>query len=112
MKILLDHCMPRSFRRLLTACDVKTTFEMRWADLGNGELLAAAAPLFNAFITVDQNIRYQQNLATLPLSVFILVAPNNQLAILAPYAPIVLETLQNLKSICLVRIFPDGSVVI
>ena len=36
---------------------------MGWATLSNGDLLAAAEKSFAAFITTDQNLRYQQNLA-------------------------------------------------
>jgi hypothetical protein len=35
----------------------------------NGELLRRAKPDFDLFITCDQNIRYQQNLATHEISV-------------------------------------------
>jgi hypothetical protein len=35
---------------------------MGWADLDNGRLLLAAEESFDLFLTVDTNIRYQQNL--------------------------------------------------
>jgi hypothetical protein len=35
---------------------------MGWADLDNGRLLSAAEENFDLFLTVDTNIRYQQNL--------------------------------------------------
>lgn len=62
MRILLDHCTTRPVRRLLPGCEVKTTDEMGWADLDNGALLAAAGAVFDLFLSVDTNIRYQQNL--------------------------------------------------
>ena len=40
MKVLLDHCVPRPFGRLLTGHEVATTYEMDWARLFNGKLLA------------------------------------------------------------------------
>jgi hypothetical protein len=102
--------MPRRFRRLLAGCEVKTTFEMGWSDLDNGDLLAVAAPQFAAMGTVDQNIRYQQNLAALPMTVVILVTKNNELATLVPYAPRVLEFLRDRKTVCLAKIHADGHV--
>ena len=35
-----------------------------WAEFGNGDLLLEAEAQFNALVTTDQNLRYQQNLRT------------------------------------------------
>ena len=45
---------------------------MGWATLSNGDLLAAAEKSFDAFITTDQNLRHQQNLAGRRLTILIL----------------------------------------
>lgn len=63
MKILLDNCTPAPLRKFLLGHEVKTAFEMGWADLMNGALLAAAEAEFELMITCDQNLRYQQNLS-------------------------------------------------
>jgi hypothetical protein len=42
---------------------ITTAFEMGWAEFGNGDLLLEAEAQFNALVTTDQNLRYQQNLA-------------------------------------------------
>ena len=91
MKVLLDHCVPRRFGRLLNGHQIRTAFEMGWSGMRNGVLLAEARPQFDAFLTVDQNFQYQQNLATLPMPVAIIVAPDNRLETLAPYSPAVLD---------------------
>ncbi len=93
MKVLLDHCVPRRFGRLLTGHSIGTAYEMGWSGLGNGALLAQARSQFDSFLTVDQNVQFQQNLATLPLPVAIIVAPDNRFETLAPYAPAVLDWL-------------------
>jgi len=80
MKILLDHCVPRSLRRLLPAHEVRTTVQCGWADVDNGALLAKAAQEFDVFLTVDQNIAYQQNVQTIPLSVVMFVTRDNRIA--------------------------------
>jgi len=93
VKLLLDHCVPRRFGRLLTGHQTRTAFEMGWSGLNNGALLAQARPQFDAFLTVDQNVQFQQNLTTLPLPVAIIVAPDNRFETLAPYTPAVLDWL-------------------
>ena len=63
-RLLLDANMPRGLRALLPDHEVRTAREMGWNRLTNGELLAAAEDAgFDAMITADRNIRYQQNLA-------------------------------------------------
>jgi len=45
---------------------------MAWGELDNGALLAAAEIEFDALITIDQNLRHQQNMAGRRLAVFVL----------------------------------------
>lgn len=51
---------------------------------------------FDVLLTTDKRMRYQQNVATLPMSVVILDAPCNQRADLIPLVPKVLELLRSL----------------
>jgi hypothetical protein len=62
MRILFDQGTPVPLRNVLIGHEVGTAFEMGWSELDNGELLAAAEASFDAFITTDQSLRYQQNL--------------------------------------------------
>jgi len=100
----MDHCVPRRFRRLLVSHEVRTTFEMGWANLSNGSLLAQARQSFGVFVTVDQNLQFQQNLKTLPLPVVLLVAPDNRFETLAPYAPTLLRVLEQPLTRELIRV--------
>jgi predicted nuclease of predicted toxin-antitoxin system len=87
LKIFLDHCIPKRLLRLLSEHEVKTAYQMGWAAKKNGELLKLVARDFEVFITVDQNLRHQQNLASSSLKFIVLVAANNQydsLALLIP----------------------------
>ena len=59
MRILLDQGTPAPLRELLSAHSVSTAYAMGWSELGNGDLLEAAAVDFDAVITTDQNLRYQ-----------------------------------------------------
>jgi predicted nuclease of predicted toxin-antitoxin system len=72
MKIFFDHGTPVPLRRFLPGHEVSTAFEMGWAELQNGDLLAAAEKDFHAFITTDKNLRYQQNLTGRRLAILIL----------------------------------------
>jgi hypothetical protein len=110
LKILLDHCVPKPFGREFPGHEVKTAFQMGWANLSNGDLLAEAAGKFDALVTVDQNIRYQRNLSTLPLPVLILLAGDNDPETVKPFAPFVLAALSNLSGNVLLRIHADGRV--
>ena len=73
MKVLIDECAPKKL----------------WSGKENGELLADAEGRFDALVTVDQNIRYQQNLTERKIAVVVIRA-----------SPIVSRTLN--------RIFPPA----
>jgi hypothetical protein len=62
MKVLLDECVPRKLRRELPDHEVFTVTERGWSGIKNGKLLALAEVEFDVFLTVDQNLKYQQNL--------------------------------------------------
>lgn len=67
MKILFDQGTPAPLRRFLSEHDVFTAYELGWQTLRNGDLLARAQiEGFEAIITTDQNLRYQQNLIGRP----------------------------------------------
>jgi len=110
MRILFDHCVPRSLRRSLTGHQVKTTAECGWADFNNGDLLAKAALEFDVFLTVDQNIAFQQNLRSIPLSVVVLVATDNRVASLTPLIPALERALASITGRQLVRIHTTGEI--
>jgi hypothetical protein len=63
MKILLDECVPWPMHKFLAGHECSTAQQHGWGGIKNGDLLRLAEKEFNLFITSDQNIRYQQNLA-------------------------------------------------
>ena len=84
MRILLDECVPRPIRRELPGHDVRTVTEMGWSGKQNGELLRLIqAYPFDVFLTVDQNLRYQQDLRGAGVAVIVLFARTNRLQDLA-----------------------------
>ena len=48
MRILLDECLPRKLKTLLSECECRKAPEMGWAGKKNGELLLLAAGQFTA----------------------------------------------------------------
>src|SRR5947209_16425819 len=97
MRILLDECVPRRFQNELPGHDVRTVHEMGWSGKKNGELLQLlAAQGFEVLLTVDQNLRHQQNLQAAGVAVIVLVAATNRLVDLLPLMP---STLASLGSI-------------
>ena len=104
MRLLLDESVPRRLRRALPVHTVKTAVEMGWGGVKNGALLAAAAAEFDAFITVDKNLPYQQNVAALPIAVVVLHAVSNELHALLPLVPRLEEALATLQPRTLVQI--------
>jgi hypothetical protein len=81
---------------------------MGWSGVQNGELLALAAAEFDAFVTVDKNLQYQQNLSTLPISVVLLDAYSNELHVLVPLVPYLEQTLSSLAAGTFVRVAQEG----
>lgn len=63
MRILFDECVPWPIYRLLPDHECRSVQGHGWSGLRNGDLLRQAESEFDLFITSDQNIRYQQNLA-------------------------------------------------
>ena len=87
MKVLLDECVPRKLKRELSGHEVLTVTERGWSGIKNGKLLAPAAAEFDVFVTVDQNLKYQQNLKAFSIGVILLSARNNRLKTLLPLMP-------------------------
>lgn len=97
MRILLDECVPRRFRRQLQGHEVRTVPEMGWASFENGVLLAVASGKFDVLVTTDQRLKYQQNVARFQIAVVVLVARRNKLEFLVPLVPQLMKVLEKIK---------------
>ena len=97
MRLLLDECVPARLRKALPSHQVSTVTQEGWSGVKNGKLLALAAARFDAFITVDKNLPYQQNISPLPVSVFVLDALSNELPYLLPLVPVLEAALSSHK---------------
>jgi hypothetical protein len=73
MRVLFDQATPAPIRPYPEGHTVTTAFRQGWDTLKNGELLAAAEQAgFDLFVTIDKNMRYQQNLADRKIAVIVL----------------------------------------
>jgi len=97
VKLLLDECIDQRFARELVGHEVKTVPQMGWAGKKNGDLLRLAQGQFDAFVTVDRNLSFQQNLPAPGIAVVVLIAPTNRLVDLRPLAAKLLEKLASLQ---------------
>ncbi len=104
MRLLLDESEPARLRRALATHRVRTVGEMGWSGVKNGKLLALAAVEFDAFVTVDKNLPYQQNLTTLPNAVVVLDAVSIELPALLALLPALELQLSSLAPKTCVRI--------
>ena len=74
MKVLFDQGAPAPLRRALGGHAVETAYERGWSTLQNGELIAAAEfAQFEALVTTDKSLRYQQNLAARSIAIVVLL---------------------------------------
>ncbi len=89
----------RRFARELTGHEVKTVPQAGWAGIGNGRLLklVAESGRFEVFVTVDKNLRHQQNLCDIPFGVAVLRARSSNLAEVRPFAPELLRRLPQMR---------------
>ena len=69
-----------------------------WAGIENGALLARAADAgFDALLTKDAKMQYEQNLTNLPTAIVLHVA-SNDLEVLRPLIPSLLKAIASLEA--------------
>ena len=93
MRILLDECIDGRIAKEIEGHDVVTVPQAGWAGIKNGELLTRAQAQFDAFVTVDRNLAFQQNIPQFTIAVIVLQAPTNRLRDLRPLLPKLLQTI-------------------
>jgi hypothetical protein len=104
MRLLLDECVPKRLKRVLPGHDVKTVQDMGWAGIKNGALLKLADGQFDALVTVDQGLEYQQNLSGLTISIVVMLAASNDVDDLRPLLLGVELTLAGLRAGEIIRV--------
>ncbi len=110
MRLLLDESVPARLDKALPAHEVSNAVREGWSGVKNGRLLALASASFDAFVTVDKNLPFQQNLDSLPIAVLVLDSVSNELKVLLPLVPALERELARLvpRSCVVVRAEGDG----
>ncbi len=99
MKLLLDECLPWRLKPLLAASghECQTAREAGLSGKENGELLDLAENVFDVLVTIDKNIRHQQNVAGRKIAVLIIRSASNDLGDIQPHVPEALAALRSLR---------------
>lgn len=105
MRLLLDECVPRPLKRDIVGHAVEHVTDRGWAGKENGELLVLMVREgFAGFVTVDQNLEFQQNVRASGIAVLVLVARANRLKELRPLVPALLDALERVAPGELMRV--------
>ena len=97
LKILLDENIDVNFKYELSGFDINTVKENGWTGVENGKLLELVVRNnYNVFITLDSNLRYQQNLSKFNLHIIVIKAKDSRLAHLKLFTVKLKYTLDNL----------------
>jgi len=83
MKLLLDENLPKRLKQDLKEFEIYTVADKGWNGFSNGKLMALLTEnRFDALITFDKNLQYQQNFSKYTITVVVLNAPDNSYATL------------------------------
>lgn len=96
IRILLDENLPRKLKWALDA-ETITVPERGWGGIKNGKLLKKAAIEFDAMLTMDRGIEYQQNISNLDLCLIVVSAVSNDIDDLLPLVPAIQEALTKVE---------------
>ena len=99
MRVLLDENMDRRLKRAFDSdFAMMTVTERGWSGKRNGELLRLAEAEFDALVTMDKSIEYQQNLNRIKLGIIIVSARSNRRQDVAPAMPEINKILRTMQA--------------
>lgn len=110
MRLLLDECVPRKLKFFFTDAghECETVTDAGFSGKENGELLALADKKFDVLITVDKNIRHQQNIPTRKLGLLVIRAMSNDLDDIRPHIGEAVVALRSIRPGEVVEIGPGA----
>jgi rRNA maturation protein Rpf1 len=96
MKLLLDENLPKKLKQHFTEHEIFTVRDMGWNGKKNGELLnLMILNNFDALLTFDKNLQFQQNFKKYSLPVLVLNARSNSYITLNRLVPQILIILNS-----------------
>ena len=88
MRLLLDENLPKRLKQDLSEHEIYTANERGWTGISNGKLLELLIQhKFDAILTFDKNLQYQQNFSRYTISVIVLNATDNRYVTLKALIP-------------------------
>jgi hypothetical protein len=106
-RVLFDENMPRKLRRDLAEFHVRTAQEQGWSAFKNGELLKRCSEAFDVLVTIDQSMRYQQNLVKFTIGVVVIEVPDTRLIHLRPLVPQLRQAITRVEPGEVIVVKPD-----
>jgi predicted nuclease of predicted toxin-antitoxin system len=99
MKLLLDECLPRKIKFLLSGSGhhCETVREAGFGGKENGELLSVAEGKFDVLTTVDKSLKHQQNISNRRIAILVIRAASNDIDDIRPHLPEMLVGLQAIR---------------
>jgi predicted nuclease of predicted toxin-antitoxin system len=99
MRVLVDECAPRALLTFLArhGHECLSVQDAGWSGKQNGELLDLAEDRFDVLVTLDTNLRYQQNLSMRRIAIVVILASSNRLVDLAPHFPACAAALDSIR---------------
>ena len=95
MRLLLDENLPKRLKQDLSEHEIYTVADKGWTGISNGKLLTLLTEdEFDALITFDKNLQYQQNFSKYAIAVLVLNASDNSYLTLKNLVPKIKETLK------------------
>jgi hypothetical protein len=96
--VLIDESLPKRLRRELPGFSAFTVSQRGWSRTKNGALLRLAETAgFEAFLTADQSLQYQQNLAKSRLRIVVFEALSNRIEHIGPLLPQAIVALREMS---------------
>ena len=97
MRLLLDEHLPIGLSAELHGHAVHTVSGRGWSGIKNGELLRRMNGQYDALVTMDRSIEFQQRIATLRFGIVLVRARSNRMQDLMPLVPSIRSALDTLK---------------
>jgi hypothetical protein len=97
VRVLLDENVPIDLAAAIAGHEVESVAGLGWAGVKNGELLRRMADRFDALLTMDGNLEFQQPIDRQPFGVVLMQARSNRMVDVLPLVPEILRALDGLK---------------
>ena len=107
-QVLFDENMPRKLRRDLAEFHIRTAQEEGWSAFKNGALLTRASETFDVLVTIDQRMRYQQNMPRFAIGVVVIEVPDTRFVHLRALVPDIRHAIDKVQTGQVLVVTPDG----